>query len=293
MQKRVDDGELTAFESPSRYLPSTKTQRARQASLPVPAELDKRLALALEGLPLRAHRLAPFVEDISSARNQALVQPADLAQTSMAMALDALLLQRGAQWSALLPLTAPAGANINADRIRAALVEARVPDALFVDLKTESNNMYAGYLQEAIALSLGGLAAIVALLLAVLRSPARVLRIITPLAAAVVTVAAGLAALGQQMTLLHLVGLLLVVAIGSNYALFFDRSEKTAEAQNASAISPRTLASMLLANATTVAGFGLLAFSSVAILQALGRTVAPGVVLALIYAAIFARKPGA
>ncbi len=47
------------------------------------------------------------------------------------------------------------------------------------------------------------------------------------------------------------------------------------------------------ANLTTVAGFGLLAFSSVPILQAMGVTVAPGVVLALIYAAIFARQSDA
>jgi predicted exporter len=87
---------------------------------------------------------------------------------------------------------------------------------------------------------------------------------------------------GQQLIILHLVGLLLVVAVGSNYALFFDRADCT--------VSPRTLASMLFASLTTVAGFGLLAFSNVSILQAMGVTVAPGVILALIYAAIFARK---
>ena len=61
----------------------------------------------------------------------------------------------------------------------------------------------------------------------------------------------------------------------------------------ARAISPRTLASMLFANLTTVAGFGLLAFSNVSILQAMGVTVAPGVILALIYSAIFARQSNA
>jgi predicted exporter len=59
------------------------------------------------------------------------------------------------------------------------------------------------------------------------------------------------------------------------------------------AISPRTLASMLLASFTTVAGFGVLMFSNVSILQAMGVTVAPGVILALIYSAIFARQPDA
>ena len=37
----------------------------------------------------------------------------------------------------------------------------------------------------------------------------------------------------------------------------------------------------------------MLAFSDVAILQAMGVTVAPGVILALLYAAIFARSPDA
>ena len=97
------------------------------------------------------------------------------------------------------------------------------------------------------------------------------MRIVAPLAAAVVTVTAALVASGQQLIILHLVGLLLVVAVGSNYALFFDHSDP------GTAISPRTLASMLFANLTTVAGFGVLAFSNVSLLQAMGVTVAPGV----------------
>jgi len=110
---------------------------------------------------------------------------------------------------------------------------------------------------------MGGLLAIIALLLLVFHSPMRVLRIIAPLAAAVVTVTAGLALFGQQLIILHLVGLLLVVAVGSNYALFFDRTDHTdgTTHQSAGHISPRTLASMLFANLTAVAGFGLLAFS--------------------------------
>ena len=54
-------------------------------------------------------------------------------------------------------------------------------------------------------------------------------------------------------------------------------------------ISPRTYASLLFANVATVLGFGLLAFSSVPVLQAMGVTVAPGVILALIFSAVFAR----
>lgn len=281
LQAQVERGELAGFESPSRYLPSAATQRARQQSLPERARLEARLAEAVQDLPVRAERFAPFLDDVDAARAAPVIEAGALAGTSMAMAVDALLLQKQGTWRALLPLTGPAGQDIDAAAIRAALKP--LPDTLFVDMKAESDRLYAGYLHEAIALSLGGLAVIVALLLAVFRSARRTARVIVPLAAAVVTVTAGLSLAGQQLIILHLVGLLLVVAVGSNYALFFDRADPAAP------IAPRTLASMLFANLTTVIGFGLLAFSDVAILQALGVTVAPGVVLALLYSAIFAR----
>jgi len=283
LEALVARGDLAGFDSPSHYLPSNATQRARQASLPAPEELAARLAQAVQGLPVRTPLFAPFVADVAAARTQRLVQPQDLERTSMAMALQALLIEQDQQWSALLPLRAPKGAAIDAGKVRAALAATGLPNAVVVDMKAEADRLYSGYLDEAILLSLGGLACIVLLLLVVLRSPMRVARIVAPLAAAVMTVTAGLAAFGQQLTILHLVGLLLVVAVGSNYALFFDRSDAQGP------IAPRTLASMLLANLTTVAGFGLLAFSSVSLLQALGTTVGPGVILALAYSAIFAR----
>jgi predicted exporter len=287
LQTQVDQGVLAGFETPSRYLPSAAAQRARQASIPEPEVLAARLAQAVQGLPVRAQVFAPFIADATAARTRPLLQPADLEHTSMAMAVQGLLIERHDGWNVLLPLNSPKGREIDAARVRTALATSGLPNVLFVDMKAESDRLYSGYLREASLLSLGGLASIVVLLLAAIRSTARVLRIVAPLVAAVVTVTAGLAVLGHPLTILHLVGLLLVVAVGSNYALFFDRPAASEP------VSPRTLASMLFANLTTVAGFGLLAFSDVSILQALGTTVAPGVVLALAYSAIFARRPHA
>ena len=282
LQTLVDKGVLAGFETPSRYLPSTAMQNARQASLPAPTILMARLAQAVQDLPVNAELFTPFLNDVASTSRQSLLQAVDLQQTSMAMAVDALLIHRANHWTALLPLTALEDAEIDTGQIRSVLNTANLSGVLFVDMKAESDNLYSGYLNEAILLSLGGLIAIIGLLLWVFRSPIHVLRIITPLAAAVITTTAGLAILGQQLIILHLVGLLLVVAVGSNYALFFNRTDNL--------ILPRTLASMLFANLTTVAGFGVLAFANVSVLQAMGVTVAPGVILALIYSAIFARK---
>jgi len=200
-------------------------------------------------------------------------------------------LQQGKRWSALVPLTAPESGNIDAAQIRSVLKDAQISNALFVDMKTESNHLYSSYLNEAIMLSLAGIIAIILLLLFVLRSPARVLAVIAPLAASVLTVTAGLALFGQQLIILHLIGLLLIVAIGSNYALFFNPPlTKTESDHKNQVIAPRTYASLLFANVATVLGFGLLAFSSVPVLQAMGVTVAPGVILALIFSAVFARN---
>lgn len=288
LQRLVEKGALTAVDSASHYLPSHATQRARQASLPVITELKSRLENAIKDLPVRPQVFAPFLIDVEAARNQPLLQRSDLEHTSMAMAVDAMLLQQGSRWSALIPLTAPENGNIDTARVRAVLNQAQVPNAIFVDMKSESNRLYSSYMAEAIMLSLAGLLAIVILLLYVLRSPTRVIAVIAPLAAAVLTVTAGLVLFGQQLIILHLIGLLLIVAIGSNYALFFNQPQTKDEGTQG--ISPRTYASLLLANVATVLGFGLLAFSSVPVLQAMGVTVAPGVILALIFSAVFARS---
>lgn len=289
LQDLVDKGQLASFDTASHYLPSQATQQARLNSLPDTTELKSRLDTAVKDLPIKATLLEPFQQDIATNRAKPLLQRGDLQGTSMAMALDAMLLQQGQRWSSLIPLTAPAGSDIDAARIRQALSDAKVANVLFVDMKAESNRLYSSYMQEAILLSLAGVLAIIGLLLFALRSFKQLLAIIVPLVAAVLTVMAGLALIGQQLIILHLIGLLLIVAIGSNYALFFN--PKTSSGKQS--ISPQTYASLLFANVATVLGFGLLAFSTVPVLQAMGVTVAPGVILALIFSAVFARKAAA
>jgi predicted exporter len=167
-------------------------------------------------------------------------------------------------------------------RVRAALASNGTDTVLALNMKQESDALYDSYLREAAHLALAGFAAIILLLGVVLRSAVRVARVIAPLALAVLVVSALMAGNAVQLTILHLIGLLLIVAVGSNYALFFDRRL----ADRNSAELPRTLASLLIANACTVLGFGVLALAHVPVLSALGSTVAPGALLALWFAAL-------
>ncbi|MBV8403151.1 MAG: hypothetical protein JO203_03070 [Gammaproteobacteria bacterium] len=283
----IDTQVIGGFESPSLFLPPRATQELRRASLPAAAVLRTRLAQALEGLPLSASRLEPFVADVEQARRAPLLREEDLRGTTFARAVDALLVRSQSGWAALLPLTARGSGDLPPAAIAAvrAALAAAPARADLLDLKGEADRLYSGYLREAVELAVAGLLAIVALLALALRSAARVLRVVAPLLLAVLTVAAALAALGHALTILHVVGMLLIVAVGSNYALFFDRSAAGAPQRS----TPLVLASLLTANLATVVAFGVLAFSSVPVLADLGSTVAPGTLLALLFAAMLAR----
>jgi predicted exporter len=283
LEALVDEKVIGGFESPANYLPSMATQERRRSSLPAAADLRSNLKQAIEGLPLRADSLQPFLEDVEAMRHAALVTPRDLAGTSLSSGFDALILHQKDQWNALLPLrSATAGGEIDLGKVVAALEGGQVEDARALDLKQEADALYGSYLAEAVHFSLAGFLALTVLLLLALRSPLRVARVLAPLVLAVVTVAAGLAIAGVHLSILHLVGMLLIVAVGSNYALFFDRQATAGEGGG----QALTLASLVIANASTVIGFGLLSFSQVPVLVALGTTVAPGTFLALLFAAI-------
>ena len=288
----VDANVISGYQSPAQYLPSLTVQRQRQESLPPPGELRARLAQALSGLPLRPDRLGPFLHDVEVARTAAPLARASLDGTSFASVADALLVRDSGGWRALVPLEAPVahGQSLDVDigRVRQAL-SVGAPDSVTVlNIKDQADALYSSYLAGAVRLSLVGFAAIVVLLLIALRRPSRVLRVVLPLALAVLTVAASLRVIGGPLTLLHVVGMLLIVAVGSNYALFFDKRFAGGDGT----AGELTLASLLVANGATVVAFGVLAASSVPVLRDLGQTVAPGAFLALIYAALLARQPG-
>jgi predicted exporter len=281
----VAAGQLGGYESPARFLPSRAAQQARLESLPDAETLRTRLRAALVGLPIRAERLEPFVEDASRARSHGLVTREQVKGTALELALDGLLFADSAgRWTAMLGLRPAAGGAIDAAAVRGALAAAGVPGAMVLDLKAEVDRLYAGYFQRALVASGAGFAAIVLLLFGALRSPARVARVMVPFVAGVLLVAAWHVLSGTRLSIFHLVGLLLVAAIGSNYALFFDRMALRADADVG-----RTLASLLLANVTTVTGFGILALSSIPVLKAIGSTVAVGTFAALLFAAMTAR----
>jgi predicted exporter len=270
----IGQGALAGLDAPTRYLPSLATQRNRQAALPDPAALQVDLDAALDGLPFQPGLFAPFVAAVAKARSGPMILRSDLDGTSLSLKLDSLLSQQTDNWVAMLSLRGVTAPAVIVHAI------ANEPNAILVNLKAESDRLLADYLWEGVGLAGLGAAAVGLLLAASLRSLPRLVAVTAPLAAAVVVTLAVLRLGGHPLSIFNLFGLLLVVAIGSNYCLFFDRQRGDPSGM------PRVLASLLLANACTVAGFGVLALSRTPVLHDLGMPVAIGTLLSLLFATI-------
>lgn len=270
------EGVLAGFDSPAFYLPSIGAQRKRQQAIPDAVTLQRNLAVAADGLPFRAGTFAPFVEDAQAAKSRAPVTSLDLMGTSLGLKLQALLAQRQGGWFAMLPLRGVSDMH----RLEAGLANQDRSQVVLLDMRRELDELYRGYRLRSLGFAILGVVAIGVLLMVTLRSAARSWDVVAPLAAAVLVTAGILLATGVRLNIFHLVALLLVVGVGSNYTLFFERGSPGA------ADPQRTATSVLFCNLSTVVGFGVLGFAATPVLSAIGTTVATGAFLSLVFAAI-------
>lgn len=283
----VADGVIAGYDSPARLLPSQALQQARLAALPTDAALRRALAAATAGGPLPASRLEPFLADVAAARQARPLRLDDLdadpaAHAALLPLLNAQISHADGQWSLLIALH-PLGNAVVTAPVEAALQG--LPGVLVVDIRQSLDALYDTYLHEALGQAVLGALAVLALLGLWHRSLRRMLSVARPLIAAVLIVLAGLALLDVGLGILHLVGMLLVVALGSNYALFFDQLSVDGDADE------DTLASLLFANLTAVGAFSLIALSSIPALSAIGQVVAPGALLTLLLSAVLIDTP--
>jgi predicted exporter len=284
----VARGALGGLDLPSRYLPSERAQRARQAALPDPATLRARLAEAAAGLPFRPGAFDRFLADVEASRTLPPLTRADLAGADggslLAARLDPLLarLPEGQGWQALV---VPSDLR-DPEALRAALTALRLPGLLVVEVKAETQALVEAATQQALLWCGVGAALVLGLLAAGLRDAAAALRTAAPLGGATLLTLTGLALLGERFALFHLVSLLLLAGVGIDYALFVARSAGEPVEERA-----RALGSVVHCTLTTLLTFGLLAFCATPVLRAIGLTVAIGIASAAVLAATLVPAP--
>ncbi|MEA5124957.1 MMPL family transporter [Xanthomonas floridensis] len=274
----VREGALTGYDMAARYLPSARTQQARQAALPDAAQARAMTEQAVATTPLRSDAFAPFLQDLDTAKHAAPLRPKDLAGSPLATSVGGLLLGRGDRSTALVSLT-----GLRDPAVLAAAV--RGSDAQLLDLKDASESLVAAYRGRVL-----GALVLAALLLAVtvaiaLRSPRRIVRVLLPMALTTVLILAILRGTGVELNLFHLIALILAAGLGLDYALFFDH------AGDDHADQLRTLHALIVCSLMTLLVFALLAASSIPVLRAIGSTVALGVLFNFILALLVSREP--
>ena len=279
LEHQVAAGVLAGYDAPHRYLPSMSMQKMRQEALPDDDTLRRNLAQALIDLPFQPGIFAPFLADVAAARQAPAMQREALAGTALALKLDTLLSEKAGTWTATLPLRDVAAPQ----RLAAAFVAhglSRRTHVVLIDLKAESDLLLHRYRHESLVLAGCGGMVIALLLFGWFRSIRRCAVVLAPLIVAIVLTIAVLLLERGPLSIFNVFGLLLVIAVGSNYCLFFQRSDLLGEHGG------RTVTSLLVANVCTVIGFGALSLSRLPVLFDLGRTVALGTALSLIAAAI-------
>lgn len=283
LEEGVRGGLLEGFDAAARYLPSKATQERRRAALPDPQTLRRSLEKAQRGLPYREDAFAPFLRDVEAARSAPLLEFEDLQGTGLDLKVGSLLLSRGGEWTAFIPLR---GVH---DRAALRALAERLPAdarASWLDLKETSDRLVGGYRAQALSLAGLGAFAIALLLYAGLKQAGSAFRVMLPVYSALAMTVACLLLVGEGLSLFHLVSLLLVLGVGLNYALFFNRAELGNESERETSLA------LAVCFITTLSAFGCLATSRIPVLSAIGLTVSIGSALSLLNAMVLGRTEG-
>lgn len=164
------------------------------------------------------------------------------------------------------------------DALRAALAD--LPDVELFDQRAWLAAAYGTYRRHVLELVPVGLLLVLLLVLARHRDLRRALAAAAPALLAAPTAVALLALCGVELTLLHLVSLVLVLALGVDQGVFL--AERRAQ-EGLLHVGP-SIVGMALACALTILALGLLALSEAAPLRAIGLTTGLGVLLSLLLA---------
>lgn len=277
LEQAVEAGELGSYRAVTTLLRSAATQSAVEAAVTGDPSLPARMNAALEAEGFVPTMFTAF-ETSLAAHPEPLDHPTltagPLATLARPFRLEVPADEdhphgRVAYLALLADVRDPAALDARLDGVEGALL---------FDQASYLSAAYATFRVRAMELVLGGLFVVLALCWARYRSLRLALASVAPAFLASSTTLACVALSGQPANLMHLVACLLVLSMGEDYAVFLleSRDEPKGPAT--------TMVGILLACATTVLSFGLLAFSSHPALRALGLVTSVGVLLSLLLA---------
>ena len=279
LEQQVDQGVISGFDMASHFLPSQEKQKNNLAALQDVDLVKANLNNALQGFAFKPKIFDPFIVDIVESADKSPITPLTLSETTLGDRLKPLLFEfeEGA-----------AGVILLHDVIDGEMMQQFAKDheeVEYLDLKQEATNLVARNVKWVSLVMIACVVLIYLVLSKSFGSVVRPFRIMVPTFSAAVVVAAILVNIGYPLSIFHLISLLLVVGLGLDYALFFNRLPDNHDEWNT------TFKSLWVCGVTTVLVFGILTFSQTPPLKAIGITVGIGAFISIVFAAMWAAAP--
>jgi predicted exporter len=275
----VTQSVIEGYDMAAHFLPSVKTQQKNQQQLLESGKIAENLAKALADTPFRSGVFEPFLDDLATSAQLRPLNIESLESSVIGKNLSSLVFDFKDDSGGVILLH---GVN---DDVKIKEFADSHEDLYYMHLKTASTDLVARSVDR-VSLSMLGCIFIIYISLGLaFRNFTRPLKIMIPTFSAAVTAAAILVFSGNPLSIFHLISLLLVVGLGLDYALFFNRLPDNDEEWDT------TFKSLWVCAITTILVFGILMFSNTPPLKAIGITVGIGAFLSMIFAAMWAACP--
>lgn len=266
-----ESGELAGFRSLHDFLFSPDLQRRNLAALAASPELARRTAAAFAAQGFRPQAFEPFARALD-APSPAPLELREVLDSPLGSALRGFVIELPAGVAVLTQLR-----NVrDADALRARVES--VEGVRYFDQQRFLADAYGSYRSRTELIVGLGLAGVLALVYLRYRRLRLALAAVAPALVACALTVSALALANIPLNLLHMLGLLLVLSLGVDYAIFLlEHRDEVAERGAA-------FMGVIVDCLSTVLSFGLLAASSFPALQSLGMATGLGVALSLAFA---------
>lgn len=280
LERAAGQGQITSYDMASRYLPSRHLQQQRIQALPDIEQLDTALKAATRQTAFHPGLFRPFVDAVARAKSSQPIGLDDFNNTLLSERLALLMFAHEGTWVASVPLL-----GVNDPGAIKHIADTAGEQVVYVQTREQSQQMMSRYRQRALQVFAYGAVAIFIVLVIGLTSVWTAVRVLmVPLSVVLLTMPLIYYLVEGGLGLFHLVALLLVIGLGIDYALFFNRLAGNQDEWGS------TFPALWKSWLTTVLVFGSLAFSHAVVLQAIGLTVSVGVSLCFIMGAVWMRR---
>lgn len=271
LQLAIKQNIIANFKLSSDILPSKKLQKLYQSLLPDEQELKQNIQIVSQDLGFKNQVFDDFVQAVILSKKHNLLDEVEMSKIFPKSGLESMLFTQNKRWYSLVSVDI-------LDQQKFA-IWLKNTEFEYLSAQKISNNLMANYFSVAYQRILLILLLISLLVLWQMRSNIDRIWLLVPIFSGVVMTLLVQVLLGHNITIFHLLALLLVIGMGFDYGLFFNQS-----CSNKRDLTNTNYA-IFISAITTISVFGALGFSEVVILSGMGQIIAVGVLTCFISAA--------